>query len=156
MKQVRDNAVEKNSTTINPSSEPVYTIGIAAKQVNLSVHSLRLYEKEGLILSHKTKTGRRIYSDLELEKIRCIRTMINEEGLNFEGIRRLVALAPCWILRDCNPNNIKECRAYRDRIRPCWDSEQKCHHPLPSCRDCDVYKKLVKCEDVYKYIYPEE
>ena len=54
------------------SNEPVYTIGVAAMKLGISVHSLRQYENEGLIIPFKTATGRRLYSDLELEKILCI------------------------------------------------------------------------------------
>lgn len=50
------------------SSEPIYTIGVASDKLGISVHSLRQYENEGLILTYKTKTGRRLFSDVELEK----------------------------------------------------------------------------------------
>ncbi len=133
-------------------SEPVYTIGIAADKVGLSVHSLRLYESEGLIIPFKTDTGRRLFSDLELEKIECIQSMIKEEGLNFEGIRRMIALAPCWKLRGCKSRKGRDCNAYKIRTRPCWSTEEKCMDPLPSCRDCDVYQKLVHCDDIQEFI----
>ncbi len=132
--------------------EPVYTIGVAASKLNMTVHNIRLYESEGLILPYRTDTGRRLFSDLELEKIRCIRSMIKEEGLNFEGIRRLLAMVPCWKIRSCSSQERGKCQAYIDRIRPCWDVDEKCLHPLPSCRDCDVYRGLVKCEDVQELI----
>ena len=133
-------------------TEPVYTIGIAAKKVGVSVHTLRLYESEGLIIPHKTETNRRLYSDLEIEKVKCIRSMIQDEGLNFEGIRRMLSLAPCWKLRECNSNQGKDCKAYLVRTRPCWATEEKCINPLPSCRDCPVYNKLVHCEDIQNLI----
>lgn len=135
------------------SSEPVYTIGVAADRLNISVHSLRQYEREGLILTHKTPTGRRLYSDLELEKIRCIKEMIQEQGLNFEGIRRLMSLIPCWKLRDCKKEVKEACYPFKDKTRPCWSSEQKCAHPLPDCRDCPVYRKMVHCDDLKSFIY---
>ncbi|MCU0821216.1 MAG: MerR family transcriptional regulator [Spirochaetes bacterium] len=134
-------------------SEPVYTIGIAAKKVGLSVHTLRLYEAEGLIITYKTETGRRLYSDLEIEKIVCIRSMIHQDGLNFEGIRRILGLVPCWKLRKCNSGRGTKCRAYQMRTRPCWSSGEKCIAPYPSCRDCPVYQGLVHCSDVEKLVY---
>lgn len=134
-------------------TEPVYTIGLAAEKVELSVHSLRLYEREGLIIPHKTPTGRRFYSDLELEKIRCIKKMIQEQGLNFEGIRRLLALVPCWKLRKCSHQQKGSCAAFKSTIRPCWATEEKCHSPFPSCRDCPVYQGIVDCSDLKEIIY---
>jgi MerR family transcriptional regulator, heat shock protein HspR len=133
--------------------EPVYTIGIAAKKLGVSVHSLRLYESEGLLRPFKTETGRRLYSDLEIEKVLCIRQMIQEDGLNFEGIRRLLALVPCWKIRDCDASTEKRCNAFENRKKPCWATEEKCLHPLEHCRDCDVYQKLVNCNDIHRYIY---
>jgi MerR family transcriptional regulator/heat shock protein HspR len=135
------------------NTKPVYTIGIAADLVGVSVHLLRVYEKEGLIIPHKTPTGRRIYSDLELEKVRCIRRMINENGINFEGLRRLLALVPCWRIRDCEHQTQSACPAHTNTDRPCWATEEKCLHPLPSCRDCTVYQSTVDCEGIKKLIF---
>ena len=137
------------------SAEAVYTIGVAADRLNMSVHSLRQYEREGLILTHKTSTGRRLYSDLELEKIRCIKEMIQEQGLNFEGIRRLMSLIPCWKLRNCKKDIKEACYPNKDKTRPCWSTEAKCAHPLQDCRDCQVYRKMVHCDDIKAFIYQD-
>ncbi|MFC1670678.1 MerR family transcriptional regulator [Spirochaetota bacterium] len=150
--------LNKDSNYINNDSrsrsfyEAVYTIGVASEKIGISDHSLRLYESEGLIIPHKTKTGRRLYSDLDLEKVLCIKQMIKEEGLNFEGIRRLLSLVPCWKIRNCNSDNGAKCKSYMNRTKPCWDTEEKCLNPLESCRDCTVYKSLVNCDDVESYI----
>jgi len=137
----------------NISIDPVYTIGVAAKMLGVSVHLLRVYEKEGLILTDKNVSGHRMYSDLEIEKVRCIRRMINENGLNFEGLRRLLALVPCWQLRDCNLFDRASCHAYKGTSGPCWASEERCAHPLPSCRDCAVYQSTWDCEGLKSIIF---
>lgn len=134
-------------------TEPIYTIGVAARKLDLSVQTLRLYEAEGLIITYKTETGRRLFSDLEIEKIECIRSMIQKDGLNFEGIRRLVALVPCWKIRSCSRGQSEACKAYRERTRPCWAAKEICRDPYPSCRDCPVYTSLVSCEDIQRFIY---
>jgi MerR family transcriptional regulator, heat shock protein HspR len=123
--------------TVN--SDPVYTIGVAAKMVGVSVQLLRVYEKEGLILSSRTETGRRMYSDLEIEKILCI--------------RRMLALLPCWKLRQCNDHDKNSCHAFHAYERPCWATEEKCAHPLDSCRDCIVYKSTINCDDIKKILF---
>ncbi len=137
-------------------TEPVYTIGVAADKLELSVHSLRLYEKEGLIIPFKTSTGRRLYSDLELEKVRCIKKMVQEEGLNFAGIRRLMALTPCWKIRKCSKKQKETCPAFGNYTGPCWATKEKCHDPLPSCRDCPVYQGMVSCSDLKGMIYSKK
>ncbi len=155
MNKIKDNS--ENSHEIDRNSkrffEPVYTIGVAASILGVSVHTLRLYETEGLIITHKTPTGRRLYSDLEIEKVKCIKKMIQGEGLNFEGIRRLLAFVPCFKLRKCGSKHGTMCKAYNINTRPCWATEEKCFDPYPTCRDCPVYRKIVSCEDVEKLVY---
>ncbi len=134
-------------------TDPVYTIGVAAKLLGVSVHLLRVYEQEGLILSERTPTGRRMYSDLEIEKVRCLRRMIKENGMNYEGLRRMLALVPCWRLRKCNHQEKKACVALNNSERPCWATEEKCSHPLDNCRHCIVYQATVDCKDIKELIY---
>ncbi len=136
----------------NDYYDPIFTIGVASEKIGISPHSFRQYENEGLILSHKTESGQRRYSKMELEKVSCIKKMIQEQGLNFEGIRRLMALIPCWKLRDCMSKYEEKCKLYKTRVRPCWSTVEKCSHPLKDCRDCDVYRKMISCDDIRKYI----
>ena len=62
-------------------NEPIYSIGIAAKKLKISVPALRVYEREGLLLPYRTETGRRIYSHQDIERISAIRKMIRDEEL---------------------------------------------------------------------------
>jgi MerR family transcriptional regulator/heat shock protein HspR len=137
----------------NINTEANYAIGLAAEKVGVSVHLLRVYEREGLILPVRTASGRRLYSELELVKVACVRKMISEYGLNFAGIRRLLALLPCWKLRTCDEQDRESCSAFKVSDRPCWATEEKCTHPLPSCRDCIVYQSVVDCEDLKPLIF---
>ncbi len=132
--------------------EPIYTPGVAAKKLGISPHTLRLYEAEGLIIPYRTETGRRLYSDLELEKIKAIRDMIQNHGHNFEGIRRLLALAPCWKIRGCDLEQWNQCTDNRTRKRPCWATPEKCHMQLTSCRLCPVYRELITIDDIDNFI----
>ena len=134
------------------SNEPLYTIGVAARLLGVSAHSLRQYEREGLILPFKTASGRRLFSDLELAKVKCIRRLIREEGLNFAGIRHMIAMVPCARLRECPGETRAACRLSRDRNAPCWTLEERCARPLPSCRDCPVYRRIVNCRDIHETI----
>ena len=52
--------------------EPIYPIRIAAKLLNISVHTLRMYEKEDLILPYKKSSSHRLYSINDIDRIqRC-------------------------------------------------------------------------------------
>lgn len=134
-------------------NEAKYTIGITAKMVGVSVQLLRVYEREAFIIPEKTESGRRLYSDLEVTKALCIRKMINETGINYAGIRRLMALLPCWKIRDCTQQDRSVCSAYNNSDRPCWATEEKCGHLLNPCRDCIVYQSSIDCNDLKRLIF---
>ena len=76
----------------NNSNDPIFTISNAAKLLNISVHTLRMYEREGLILPYRKSSNQRLYSQMDLERVRCIQKTINEDKINIEGLRRILAL----------------------------------------------------------------
>ena len=45
--------------------EPKYTISNAAKLAGISIHTLRMYEREGLIIPFKKTSNQRLYSRSE-------------------------------------------------------------------------------------------
>ena len=105
------------SLTIDPEHtieqhEPVFPIGIIAKKLNIAVQTVRLYEQEGLIIAHKTASGRRLFSHHDLERLSCIRTMITKHAMNLQGIKRIMALIPCWELKGGLDEECKKCPAY--------------------------------------------
>ncbi|MBT3300437.1 MAG: MerR family transcriptional regulator [Candidatus Marinimicrobia bacterium] len=137
------------------SSLPLYTIGIASKLAGTSVHTLRMYENKGLILPHKTKTKRRVYSKTDIERILCIRRHIVEDGLNIAGIKTILAMVPCWEFKPCSKASRESCDAYTSTSEPCWAASQKgkeCQNI--DCRTCDVYLLANKCSDI-KALYKE-
>ncbi len=127
-------------------NEPIYTIGIAAKRLGISVSTLRMYEREGLLIPYKTDTKRRVYSQQDIEWINKIKKMIKISGLNIEGIRRLLALIPCWEVTSCPEEKRNNCKAYQEEIKPCWMTMEDGCEKLASCRDCEVYVEAWRCE----------
>jgi len=45
------------------------------------------------------------------------------------------------------------CRPHKIKTEPCWASEEKYADPLPSFRDCPVYKSITHCYDFVQLIY---
>ena len=132
------------TVTIDPF-EPVYAIGIAAKKMGVSPETLRLYEREGLLITHKTKTGRRLYSQKDLEWIACIRRQIKDHKLNLAGIRRLLALIPCWEIKQCSREEKESCPAYMSSDQVCWNiKETGARCVMDDCRICNVYLTALK------------
>ena len=125
----------------SPTEDPVISIGVLADRVGLSVSAVRKYENEGLVLAHRGDGGRRLFCHHDIDRIRHIQYLIQELGLNIEGIRRLQALLPCWELLPCDTATRDRCPAYRERARPCWAIKGlECAQQGNACRQCPVYR----------------
>ncbi len=141
------------SEILEDNSKPVFTISVAAKLVDTSISTLRMYEEKGLIIPHKTQSKHRLYSAVDLSRLMCIRRHLDEDGLNIAGIKSLLALVPCWAIKPCSIENRNSCSAYTSTTKPCWEADKKgkeCKEE--NCRDCPVYKLADQCTDI-KQLY---
>jgi MerR family transcriptional regulator/heat shock protein HspR len=118
-------------------ARPVYTIGTAAEILEVHPRTLRLYEDAGLIRPAR-KNNRRFYSISDLQWVNCVRYLIHEQGLNQEGLRRLLALIPCWEIKGCCDDDGLDCPARTDRSAPCWDLARRTGADS-KCYECEVY-----------------
>ena len=73
--------------------EPLRTIGEAAEAVGMSVHALRFYEREELLVGpvQRTPGGRRQYSSVDIDWLR-ICSRFRESGMPLAVLRRFAAL----------------------------------------------------------------
>jgi MerR family transcriptional regulator/heat shock protein HspR len=61
-------------------NEPIYPIGVVLRLLGISVFTLRMYEREGLILASRgTNQKNRLYSISDIERMRCIRDAITNK-----------------------------------------------------------------------------
>jgi MerR family transcriptional regulator/heat shock protein HspR len=137
--------------------DPVITIGVLAEKVGLSVSAVRKYENEGLIIAHRTDSGHRLFSHEDIDRVRNIQHMIQDLGLNIEGIRRLQALSPCWELLPCSSKTQTSCPAYSDNTRPCWTIKGlDCAPQGNECRRCVVYRYGSLCTEQIKSLIHDQ
>jgi MerR family transcriptional regulator/heat shock protein HspR len=121
--------------------EPVISIGTLAKKVGLSVSAIRKYEEEGLIISHRTDSGHRLFSYEDVERLQAIQNLLKNAGFNIEGIRRMEAILPCWDLLPCSEEVRDNCPAYKGSSKPCWMIKNAhCTLKGNECRNCVVYR----------------
>ena len=76
-----------------PEDEPHLSIGQVAERTGLSVHALRFYEREGLLVTpvHRGTDGRRAYTEWDLEWLEvCVR--LRTSGMPLTAIRRYADL----------------------------------------------------------------
>lgn len=145
--------VVKSKAVRNALVEKLYSIGDASKSLNLAAPTLRMYEHQGVLIPYKTKTGRRLYSDADLERVKCMRHLIKEVGLNLEGIRRLFSLLPCWEIKPCSKKHRSTCPVYLDSSKPCWMFPAvTCRVDRIECKSCNVYLMSNTCTDKLKNI----
>ncbi len=71
---------------------PRYTISVAADLVGMHPQTLRIYESKGLVRPGRTPGGTRLYSELDLERLRVIQRLTTELGLNLAGVQRVLTL----------------------------------------------------------------
>lgn len=126
-------------------STPLYTLGIASKLSGIPAHSIRQYIDMGLIIPFKQKSNRHLFSRIDIQRLKHIKSLIREKGLNFSGVRALMAMTPCWSMVNCSEDDRNSCGAYSDDFQPCWDASHKaaiCKNE--NCRECKVYRSLDK------------
>ncbi len=119
-------------------NRPLYSIGMAAELLTVHPRTLRLYEQGGLLRPAR-RNNRRLYSNNDLKWIKSIRYLIHERGLNQEGLRRLLAMIPCWEITNCPPESWEGCPAYMNKNAPCWQIAGETCNQSKACSQCEVY-----------------
>ena len=66
--------------------EQTYFISGVALKYNIHPQTLRLYEREGLLIPSRSKGNTRIYTDSDLVKLEMILNLSREMGVNLAGI----------------------------------------------------------------------
>jgi DNA-binding transcriptional MerR regulator len=69
----------------------VYGITVAAELVGMGEQTLRLYESRGLLTPERTGGGTRLYSDVDLERLRHVGELLGL-GLNLAGVSMVLEL----------------------------------------------------------------
>ncbi len=71
---------------------PVFVISVAAQLAGLHAQTLRQYDRLGLVSPGRTPSGGRRYSARDIEQIRQVQRLSQEEGINLAGIKRILEL----------------------------------------------------------------
>jgi MerR family transcriptional regulator/heat shock protein HspR len=140
------------------STTPVYTLSVTANLSGIRVHSIRQYIDKGLIIPFKKESSRNLFSQIDILRLKYIQKLLTEDGLNIAGIRTLLALIPCWAIRQCSDEEREKCQAFRSVTYPCWEASEKgtlCKNT--NCRECEVYRIAENYSDLksfFKAIIP--
>ncbi|NJP50374.1 MerR family transcriptional regulator [Streptomyces sp. SBST2-5] len=71
---------------------PVYVISVAAQLSGLHPQTLRQYDRLGLVSPDRTPGRGRRYSARDIELLRQVQQLSQDEGINLAGIKRIIEL----------------------------------------------------------------
>jgi MerR family transcriptional regulator/heat shock protein HspR len=75
-----------------PDDAPVYVISVAAELTGMHPQTLRQYDRLGLVSPGRTVGGGRRYSLRDIEQLREVARLSQEEGISLAGVRRILEL----------------------------------------------------------------
>ena len=73
--------------------QDLFFISVAARMLGMHPQTLRKYERLGLIQPSRTIGSMRLYSRGELERIKLIKRLVDDGGINLAGVQRLLSIA---------------------------------------------------------------
>jgi MerR family transcriptional regulator/heat shock protein HspR len=73
--------------------QELYFISMAARMLGMHPQTLRKYERLGLVQPTRTIGSMRVYSREELERLKTIKRLVDDAGINLAGVQRLLSIA---------------------------------------------------------------
>ena len=81
-----------DTATQGSEERAVYIISVAAELAGVHPQTLRIYERKGLVRPQRTQGNTRRYSPADVELLRMIQSLTQEEGVNLAGVKRIMEL----------------------------------------------------------------
>ncbi len=70
-----------------------YLISVAAELAGMHAQTLRTYDRLGLVSPRRTSGGGRRYSQHDVDLLRHVQHLSQDEGVNLAGIKRIIELS---------------------------------------------------------------
>jgi MerR family transcriptional regulator/heat shock protein HspR len=67
-------------------NEPRYVISVAARILGIQTHTLRYYERIGVIEPQRSQGNIRLYSERDIVMLRRVKTLVEDMGVNLAGV----------------------------------------------------------------------
>jgi MerR family transcriptional regulator/heat shock protein HspR len=75
------------------NDEPRYVISIAARMLGVQTHTLRYYERIGIIEPSRSQGNIRLYSERDVVWLRRVKTLMDDLGVNLAGVEVILRMA---------------------------------------------------------------
>ena len=95
--------------------QELFFISVAARMIGMHPQTLRKYERLGLVQPTRTLGSMRVYSRDEVERLKLIKRMVDEAGINLAGVQRLLSVAE--VVRRLRPLTLDEALSARETRR---------------------------------------
>ncbi len=73
-------------------NEPRYVISIAARMVGVQTHTLRYYEKVGIVEPCRSRGNIRLYSERDVAHLKRVKTLMGDMGVNLAGVEVIMRM----------------------------------------------------------------
>jgi MerR family transcriptional regulator/heat shock protein HspR len=73
-------------------NEPRYVISVAARMLEIQTHTLRYYEKVGVIEPYRSQGNIRLYSDRDIAILRRVKSLVDDMGINLPGVEVILRM----------------------------------------------------------------
>jgi MerR family transcriptional regulator/heat shock protein HspR len=77
---------------MNREDEPRYVISVAARILGVQTHTLRYYERIGVIEPKRSQGNIRLYSEGDIALLRRVKTLVEDMGINLAGVEVILRL----------------------------------------------------------------
>ena len=75
------------------NEEPRYVISVAARMLEVHTHTLRYYERIGIIQPSRSQGNIRLYSERDMAQLRRAKTLMDDLGVNLAGVEVILRMA---------------------------------------------------------------
>jgi MerR family transcriptional regulator/heat shock protein HspR len=73
-------------------TEPRYVISVAARMLDIQTHTLRYYERVGIIEPYRSRGNVRLYSDRDIALLQRVKSLVDDMGVNLPGVEVILRM----------------------------------------------------------------
>ncbi len=72
--------------------EPRYVISVAARLLGIQTHTLRYYERLGILEPSRSRGNIRLYSEVDIAHVRQLKRLMDDLGVNLAGVEVIMRM----------------------------------------------------------------
>lgn len=74
------------------ASEPRYVISVAARMLSTQTHTLRYYERIGVVEPYRSRGNIRLYSEQDIALLQRVKSLVDDLGVNLAGVEVILRM----------------------------------------------------------------